>query len=204
MTRKNKAAKPKEGRGAIQLKATISRITAALQVLLLSGERFENISQLADEVSGICNIHRSLLLRKDKSYRKCLDSFPALLGNESAPPTPYNVKIDPLHPIMIRNTELERENVRLRNIVDDLSKRPSMAIRPQGTAPKAGEAPEYQRQFELTCQLVDKILEHKRAIRIIDNTLTDLSDISGIPKPVADSKLISPYVTWKNDRARIE
>jgi hypothetical protein len=79
-----------------------------------------------------------------------------------------------------------------------------MAIRPQGTAPKAGEAPEYQRQFELTCQLVDKILEHKRAIRIIDNTLTDLSDISGIPKPVADSKLISPYVTCKNDRARIE
>ncbi|POA28213.1 MULTISPECIES: hypothetical protein [unclassified Pseudomonas] len=203
MKKKIQTAKPKEGRGAVQLKATISRITAALQVLLLSGKRFEKISHLADEVAGICNIHRSLLLRKDKSYRKCLDSFPTLVGDETTPSTPYSVEIDPLHPIMIRNSELERENVRLRNIVDDLSKRPSMAVRPQGTAPKAGKAPEYQRQFELTCQLVDKILEHKRAIRIIDNTLTDLSDISGIPKPVADSKLTNPYVTWKNACDRI-
>ncbi|MEO8642474.1 hypothetical protein [Pseudomonas sp.] len=204
MKKKIQTAKPKEGRGSVQLKATISRITAALQVLLLSGKRFENISQLANEVSEICNIHRSLLLRKNKSYRKCLDGFPALVGDETTLSIPYSVEIDPLHPIMIRNSELERENVKLRNIVDDLSKRPLMAVQPQGTAPRAKEPPEYQREFELTCQLVDKILDHKRAIRIIDNTLTDLSDISGIPKPVADLKLINPYVKWKNSRARIE
>ncbi|GLO49581.1 hypothetical protein PPUN110474_09810 [Pseudomonas putida] len=192
---------PKQQRGAAQLKATIARINAALQVLQERGEPFKNISQLADEVARICNLDRSMLLKRGKSYRECLDRYPALLGDGSKPPTPYNVEIDPMHPVMIRNTQLEEENAKLRNIVDDLSKRPVKAARSQDDAAKAGDVPKYQREYEVTCQLVDRILDHKRAIRIIDDTLTDLSDVSGIPKPIADSKLIAPYVKWKNSHA---
>ncbi len=105
---------------------------------------------------------------------------------------------------MIRNSQLEEENVKLRNIVDDLSKRPVQAARSQDATTKASRVPEYQREYEVTCQLVDRILDHKRAIRIINDTLTDLSDVSGIPKPIADSTLIAPYVEWKNARARTQ
>ncbi|WP_409319958.1 hypothetical protein [Pseudomonas putida] len=192
---------PKPQRGAVQLKATIARINAALEVLQERAEPFKNISQLADEIARICNLDRSLLLKRGKSYRACLDRFPALLGDGSTPPTPYNVEIDPMHPIMIRNTQLEAENAKLRNIVDDLSKRPVKAAQPQETAATTSHVLEYQREYEMTCQLVDSILDHKRAIRIINDTLTDLSDISGIPKPIADSKLIAPYVKWKNASA---
>ncbi|WP_449100738.1 hypothetical protein [Pseudomonas veronii] len=194
----------KERRGAAQLKATIARIHAALQVLQQRTEPFKNISQLADEVARICCVDRSLLLKRGKSYRECLDAYPGLLGDGSTPPTPYNTDIDPLHPITIRNSQLEVENAKLRNIVDDLSKRPVKAARSQDAATKANEVPEYQREYEVTCQLVDRILDHKPAIRIINDTLTDLSDVSGIPKPIADSSLIAPYVEWKNSRARIE
>lgn len=209
MKRKSQKTSPKEQRGAAQLRATISRINAALQMLSENGDRFEKISHLADEVSRICNIHRTLLLRQDKSYRKCLDKFPELLGAPSTPEatlsaSPHNQEINPLHPVMIRNAQLEQENVKLRNIVDDLSMRPLAAAQPSGTASKASEAPEYQREFELTCQLVDKILDHKRAIRVVDDGLSDLSDISGIPKLIADSKLLGPYLTWKATRARIQ
>lgn len=195
------ARTPKERRGEAQLKATIARIHAALQVLQQQAEPFKNISQLADEVARICGVDRSLLLKRGKSYRKCLDAYPGLLGDGSAPPTPYNTDIDPLHPVMIRNTQLEEENAKLRNIVDDLSKRPVQAPRSQDATTKASKVPEYQREYEVTCQLVDRILDHKRAIRIINDTLTDLSDVSGIPKPIADSTLIAPYVEWKNARA---
>ena len=195
---------PKERRGESQLKETIARIHAALQVLQQQAEPFKNISQLADEVARICGVDRSLLLKRGKSYRKCLDAYPGLLGDGSTPPTPYNTNIDPLHPVMIRNTQLEEENAKLRNIVDDLSKRPVQAARSQDVATKASGVAEYQREYEVTCQLVDRILDHKRAIRIINGTLTDLSDVSGIPKPIADSTLIAPYVEWKNARARTQ
>lgn len=195
---------PKERRGTAQLKATIARIHAALQVLQQHAEPFKNVSQLADEVARICNLDRSLLLKRGKSYRECLDAYPGLLGDGSNPPTPYNMDIEPLHPVMIRNTQLEEENAKLRNIVDDLSKRPVKAARSQDAATKASDVAEYQREYEVTCQLVDRILDHKRAIRIINDTLTDLSDVSGIPKPIADSSLIAPYVEWKNSRAQIE
>lgn len=198
------APSSKERRGAAQLKATIARIHAALQVLQQRAEPFKNISQLADEVARICGVDRSLLLKRGKSYRECLDRYPALLGDGGNPPTSYNVEIDPMHPVMIRNTQLEEENTKLRNIVDDLSKRPVQAARSQDVAAKANDVPEYQREYEVTCQLVDRILDHKRAIRIINDTLTDLSDVSGIPKPIADSTLIAPYVEWRNSRARIE
>lgn len=192
---------PKPQRGAAQLEATIARINATLEVLQERAEPFKNISRLADEVARICNLDRSLLLKRGKSYRACLDRFPTLFGDGSTPPTPFNVAIDPMHPVMIRNTQLEAENAKLRNIVDDLSKRPVTIARSQETAAKTSHVSEYQREYEMTCQLVDNILDHKRAIRIIDNTLTDLSDVSGIPKPIADSKLIAPYVKWKNARA---
>lgn len=198
------APSSKERRGAAQLKATIARIHAALQVLQQRAEPFKNISQLADEVARICGVDRSLLLKRGKSYRECLDRYPALLGDGGNPPTSYNVEIDPMHPVMIRNTQLEEENTKLRNIVDDLSKRPVQTARSQDVATKANDVPEYQREYEVTCQLVDRILDHKRAIRIINDTLTDLSDVSGIPKPIADSTLIAPYVEWRNSRARIE
>lgn len=204
MKRKPPEAAPKQRRGAAQLNATLTRINAALQVLQVSGEHYENISQLAEAVSGICNVHRSLLLRKGKSYRTCLDRYPALVGNKSELSTPYNLDIDPQHPVMIQNAQLEAENLKLRRIVDDLSKRPSAEGRAQRDATKTAEVPRYHREYEVTCQLVDRILDYKRAIRIIDDTLTDLSDISGIPKPIADSKLIAPYLKWKNTRARIE
>lgn len=190
-----------ERRGAAQLKATIARINAALEVLQERADPFKNISKLAEEVARICNIDRSLLLKRGKTYRQCLERYPGLVGDGINPPTPYNVDIDPLHPIMIRNSQLEEENVKLRTIVDDLSSRAVRAPQPQGAVAKATSVPEYLREYEVTCQLVDKILDHKRAIRIIDDTLTDLSDISGIPKPIADSKLIAPYVKWKNGRA---
>ena len=195
------APSSKERRGAAQLKATIARIHAALQVLQQRAEPFKNISQLADEVARICGVDRSLLLKRGKSYRECLDRYPALLGDGGNPPTSYNVEIDPMHPVMIRNTQLEEENTKLRNIVDDLSKRPVQTARSQDVATKASGVAEYQREYEVTCQLVDRILDHKRAIRIINGTLTDLSDVSGIPKPIADSTLIAPYVEWKNARA---
>ena len=85
--------------------------------------------------------------------------------------------------------------------MDDLSKRPVQAARSQDAATKTSGVAEYRREYEVTCQLVDRILDHKRAIRIINDTLTDLSDVSGIPKPIADSTLIAPYVEWKNARA---
>lgn len=192
---------PKQQRGAAQLKATIARINAALQVLQERAEPFKNISQLAEEVARICHLDRSLLLKRGKSYRVCLDRYPELLGDGSKSLTPYNVNIDPMHPVMIRNAQLEEENAKLRNIIDDLSNRPIKAARFQGAAAKAGDVPKYQREYEVTCQLVDRILDHKRAIRIINDTLTDLSDVSGIPKPIADSKLIAPYVKWKNSHA---
>ncbi|SOS35767.1 hypothetical protein CFBP6411_04410 [Pseudomonas syringae group genomosp. 3] len=207
MNRKTSNAVPttslKVRRGAAQLKATISRINAALEVLQERGEPFKNISQLAEAVAGICNIDRSLLLKRGKSYRQCLERYPVLLGDGSKPPTPYNIEIDRMHPVMIRNTQLEDENAKLRTIVDDLSKRTVRAAQPQEAVAKASGVHEYQREYEVTCQLVDRILDHKRAIRIIDETLTDLSDISGIPKPIADSKLIAPYLKWKNTRAQI-
>ncbi|WPU60484.1 hypothetical protein SQW15_00420 [Pseudomonas asiatica] len=192
---------PKQQRGAAQLKATIARINAALQVLQEHAEPFKNISQLAEEVARICHLDRSLLLKRGKSYRECLDRYPALLGDRSKSLTPYNVDIDQMHPVMIRNTQLEEENAKLRNIIDDLSKIPVKAARFQEAPAKAGGVPKYQREYEVTCQLVDRILDHKRAIRIINDTLTDLSDVSGIPKPIADSKLIAPYVKWKNSHA---
>ncbi|GFZ62724.1 hypothetical protein ALO70_102452 [Pseudomonas amygdali pv. eriobotryae] len=191
----------KARRGEAQLNATIARINAALEVIKESGALFKNISQLAKEVARICGIDRSLLLKRGKTYRQCLERYPELLGDGSSPPTPYNIDIDPMHPVRIRNAQLEDENAKLRNIVDDLAKRTVRAPQPQGAVAKTNSVPEYQRDYELTCQLVDRILNHKRAIRIIDNTLTDLSDISGIPKPVADSQLIAPYVKWKNARA---
>jgi hypothetical protein len=195
---------PKARRGAAQLKATIARINAALEVLQERADPFKNISKLAEEVARICNIDRSLLLKRGKTYRQCLERYPALFGNGSSPLTPYNIDIDPMHPVMIRNTQLEDENAKLRTIVDDLSKRTVRAAQPQGAVAKASGVPEYQREYEVTCHLVERILDHKRAIRIINDTLTDLSDISGIPKPIADSKLIAPYLKWKNTRARIE
>ncbi|QHF04744.1 hypothetical protein N015_20975 [Pseudomonas asturiensis] len=190
----------KARRGAAQLNATISRINAALEVLQERGEPFRNISQLAEEVARICGIDRSLLLKRGKTYRQCLERYPSLLGDGSSPPTPYNIDIDPMHPVMIRTAQLEEENAKLRNIVDDLSKRTVRAATSHGAAAKAAVT-EYQREYEVTCQLVDRILHHKQAIRIIDHTLTDLSDISGIPKPIADSKLVAPYLKWKNARA---
>lgn len=190
----------KARRGEAQLNATIARINAALEVIKESGVLFKNISQLAKEVARICGIDRSLLLKRGKTYRQCLERYPELLGDGSSPPTPYNIDIDPMHPVMIRNTQLEEENVKLRTIVDDLAKTTVRAARPHGVGAKAS-VPEYQREYEVTCQLVNRILDHKRAIRIIDDTLSDFSDISGIPKQVADSNLIAPYLKWKNSRA---
>ncbi len=187
-------------RGAVRLNATIDRINAALGVLHENGETFKNISQLAKEVARICGIDRSMLLKRGKTYRQCLERYPALLGDGSSPPTPYNVDIDPMHPAMIRTAQLEEENAKLRNIVDDLSKRTVRAARPQGAAAKP-DIPEYQREYEVTCQLVDRILDHKQGIRITDDTLTDFATFSGIPEPVADYKLIAPYLKWKNSRA---
>lgn len=190
-------------RGAAQLNATIARIDAALEVLQENGERFKNISKLAEEVARICGIDRSMLLKRGKTYRQCLERYPALLGDGSIPATPYNVDVDPMHPVMIRAAQLEEENTKLRNIVDDLSKRTFRAARPHGGAAKP-HMPEYQREYEVTCQLVDRILDHKRAIQITDDTLTDFATFSGIPEQVADSKLIAPYLKWKNSRACIE
>ncbi|WP_050558625.1 hypothetical protein [Pseudomonas syringae] len=190
----------KARRGAAQLNATIARINAALEALQESGDPFKNISQLAKEVARICGIDRSLLLKRGKTYRQCLERYPALLGDGSSAPTPYKIDIDPMHPVMIRTAQLEEENAKLRNIVDDLSKRTVRAAQSHGVAANAS-VPEYQREYEVTCQLVDRILDHKPAIQIVDDTLTDLSDVSGIPKPVADSKLIAPYLKWKNTRA---
>nr|WP_312230077.1 hypothetical protein [Pseudomonas sp.] len=215
---------PSESKSAAQLKATIARITAALETLVEAGESFKNISKLAEAVSKIVGIDRSLLLRNDKTYRKSLDRFPVLLGKDVEAVTPYNMDIDPLHPVMINNSALEHENIKLRNIVDDLSKRVSEMARQRRnpitesasaacssaasssteiTSTAASSRVEYQWEFEMTCQLVDKILEHKRAIRIVDNTLKDLSDVSGIPKVIADAKLIEAYLGWRNSRVQI-
>ncbi|MBH3964839.1 hypothetical protein I5M21_11605 [Pseudomonas aeruginosa] len=187
-------------RGAAKLKATIARIDAALEVLQEDGERFKNISKLAEEVARICGIDRSMLLKRGKTYRQCLERYPALLGDGSCPLTPYNVDIDPMHPAMIRAAQLEEENTKLRNIVDDLSKRTVRAAPSHEVAAKAS-VPEYQREYEVTCQLVDRILEHRPGILISDDTLTDFATFSGIPEQVADSKLIAPYLKWKNSRA---
>lgn len=199
-----------ESKGAARLKATIARVTAALETLVEAGESFKNISKLAEEVSKIAGIDRSLLLRNDKTYRECLDRFPVLLGKEAPKVTPYNSEIDPMHPVMIHNSALEHENNKLRNIVDDLSKRVSEVARQRSnttteiSSTAESSVAEYQWQFEMTCQLVDKILEHKRAIQIIDYTLKDLSDVSGIPKVIADAKLIEAYVGWRTSRVKIE
>ncbi|WP_051070767.1 hypothetical protein [Pseudomonas asplenii] len=190
----------KARRGAAQLNATLARIDAALEVLKKNGDIFENISQLAKAVARICGIDRSLLLKRGKTYRQCLERYPELLGDGSPPPTPYNIEIDPMHPVMIRNAQLEEENAKLRNIVDDLSKITVRAAPSHGVAVKAS-APEYQREYEVTCQLVDRIINHRPGIQITDDTLTDFADVSGIPMPVADSKLTAPYLKWKNTRA---
>ncbi|WJN48572.1 hypothetical protein [Pseudomonas asiatica] len=190
----------KARRGAAQLNATLARINAALEVLKENGDIFENISQLAKAVAHICGIDRSLLLKRGKTYRQCLERYPELLGDGSTPPTPYNIDIDPMHPIVIRNAQLEEENAKLRNIVDDLSKSTVRAAPSHGVAVKAS-VPEYLREYEMTCQLVDRILDRRPGIHITDDTLTDFSDVSGIPMPVADSKLTAPYLKWKNTRA---
>lgn len=219
MKKKVKKRDPSKSKSAAQLKATIARITAALETLVEAGESFKNISKLAEAVSKIVGIDRSLLLRNDKTYRKSLDRFPVLLGREVEAVTPYNMTINPLHPVMINNSALEHENIKLRNIVDDLSKRVSEMARQRRipitesssaasssteiTSTAASSRVEYQWEFEMTCQLVDKILEHKRAIRIVDNALKDLSDVSGIPKVIADAKLIEAYIGWRNSRVQI-
>lgn len=191
---------PQRRRGAAQLAVTIARINAALEMLQGHGESFENISQLAGTVAGICNIDRSLLLKRGKSYRQCLEHYPTLLKGGSRPRTPYNIDIDPMHPVMIRNSQLEDENIKLRAIVDDLSKKTITFDKPQKVVAKTGSAPQFKREYEVVCQLVRKILEHKPAIRIIDGVLTDLSDVSGIPRPIAGSESTAPYVKWINAR----
>ncbi|MBJ9976908.1 hypothetical protein IAE35_10755 [Pseudomonas sp. S75] len=194
------ALSSKPTRGAAQLNATLARINAALEMLQKGPKRFKNISQLAEEIARICGIDRSLLLKRQKSYRKCLERVPELYSDGGTPSTPYNVEIDPRHTVMIRNKQLEEENAKLRNIVDDLSNRATRLPQAQETSVKAS-VPEYQREYEVTCQLVDRILDHQRVIRIDDDTLIDFSDVSGIPRPIADSALIAPYVKWKNSRA---
>lgn len=195
---------PKKRRGAAQLAATIARINAALELLHGHAESFKNISQLAETVASICNIDRSLLLKRGKSYRQCLERYPALFQGGNSPSTPYNTDIDPMHPVMIRNSQLEHENVNLRAIIDDLSNKTIISNNPQKAVAKTGSAADFQREYEVVCQLVGKILEHKQAIRIVDGVLTDLSDVSGIPRPIADSKLTAPYVKWINARAQNE
>lgn len=210
MKRKVKAGKVGESKAAAQLKATIARVTAALETLVEAGQSFKNISKLAEEVSRIVGIDRSLLLRTDKTYRACLDRFPVLLGKSFGVVTPYNNEIDSLHPVMIRVSALEHENKKLRNIVDDLSKTASEAARlRRNTATDIVSTPEgsvvnYQWEFEMTCQLVDKILEHKQGIRIIDNTLTDVATMTGIPKVIADAKVIEAYLGWRKSRVEFK
>ena len=206
-------------RNAEKLRATTRRLTAALEALLTSGRPFKNISALAQEVGAICGLDRSLLLKKDLSYRKMLDSYPSLLIGYEEAATPYNQDVDPLHAHMIRLNELERENKTLRKIIDDLSKRfppaptvrdipdqqlaqpPALASAP--TPKKEPAAHSYQYEYEVTCQLVDQILDYRPAFKLKDEGLVDVSAISGIPKTIAEPKLTTPYTNWKKHRTYV-
>lgn len=212
---KAKSSNPPKGhhRNAGKLRATTERLTAALEVLLTSGTPFKNISALAEELGAICDLDRSLLLKKNLSYRKILDSYPSLLAGNDERATPYNQDIDPLHPLMIRLNELERENKTLRKIVKDFSKRhpPAPTVRDspdkrmaqvtyQSSPPiknKESATHSYNYEYEITCQLVDKILEYKPAFKLQNDGLVDVSTLSGIPKTIANLKLTTPYINWK-------
>jgi hypothetical protein len=230
--------KRKHHRNAAKLHNTIIRINAALQILMSGSERYDNISHLAKTVAEICGLDRSLLLRNDKAYRTCLDSYPALLKGYRSENTLFNEVIDPLHPEMIRKAELEKENSSLRIIINDLTERTARAT---SRHPKSSnqpfrrgsptpvpteisvisditddssadmgiqitadaEAPSrtvtnnpYQYQYELTCQLVNLILESRPAFKIIDNALIDVANLRG-PQTIAGADIVQPFLKWK-------
>lgn len=178
-----------------QLEETLTKTEAVLMKFIKDNvPRYKNFSKLAKDVASIVGVDPSLYRKRNTPQKKLFDVYAVKLC-EKAPPS---IVEPPLleETLLEKLREARRRIAILEKVLKDLkSENISNSLDPKM---HTIEAKSFLHAFDLTCQLVEKILKEDQFLYFERGGLMTRATMTAIPAALAESKICKPFLEWRH------